>query len=119
MFEQNSFEQLCINYANETLQQQFINQMLHSMMAQYLAEGVKVAAIPFEDNSPCVELLESKMGILALLDDECNFPKGSDEDFLHKLMDRHRGHSHLKRGGSSSDPYLKEGLGAGGKIAAS
>jgi myosin heavy chain 1/2/3/4/8/13/7B/15 len=92
--------------------------MLHSMMAQYQAEGVTVAAIPFEDNSPCVELLESKMGILALLDDECNFPKGSDEDFLHKLMDRHRGHSHLKRGGSSSDPYLKEGA-AGGKLAAS
>ena len=119
VFEQNSFEQLCINYANETLQQQFINQMLHSMMAQYRAEGVQVAAIPFEDNSPCVELLESKMGILALLDDECNFPKGSDEDFLHKLMDRHRGHSHLKRGGSSSDPYLKEGAAAGGKLAAS
>eukprot|EP00286_Rhodomonas_abbreviata_P017229 CAMPEP_0181329374 /NCGR_PEP_ID=MMETSP1101-20121128/23272_1 /TAXON_ID=46948 /ORGANISM="Rhodomonas abbreviata, Strain Caron Lab Isolate" /LENGTH=678 /DNA_ID=CAMNT_0023438439 /DNA_START=88 /DNA_END=2121 /DNA_ORIENTATION=+ len=110
VFEYNSFEQLCINYANECLQQQFINQMLHAMMAQYEKEGVRVDAIPFEDNSPCVDLLESKMGVLKLLDDECNFPKGSDEDFLQKLMGTHKGHSHLKAGGTSSDPHLKEGL---------
>eukprot|EP00960_Hanusia_phi_P029058 747751-Hanusia_phi.AAC.1 len=110
VFEYNSFEQLCINYANETLQQQFINQMLHSMMAQYEKEGVKVDAIPFEDNSPCVDLLESKMGIFALIDDECNVPKGSEEGFLAKLMDMHKSHTHLKPGGSSSDPHLKEGL---------
>ncbi|EKX40396.1 hypothetical protein GUITHDRAFT_75545, partial [Guillardia theta CCMP2712] len=110
VFEYNSFEQLCINYANETLQQQFINQMLHSMMAQYEKEGVKVDAIPFEDNSPCVDLLESKMGIFALIDDECNVPKGSEEGFLSKLMDLHKSHTHLKPGGSSSDPHLKEGL---------
>mmetsp|Transcript_8728 Transcript_8728/g.20024 ORF Transcript_8728/g.20024 Transcript_8728/m.20024 type:complete len:1539 (+) Transcript_8728:166-4782(+) len=110
VFEHNSFEQLCINYANECLQQQFINQMLHAMMAQYKKEGVEVDEIPFEDNSPCVELLESKMGVFKLLDDECNFPKGSDEDFLAKLMDNHKGHTHLKAGGQSSDPHLKEGL---------
>ena len=110
VFENNSFEQLCINYANESLQQQFINQMLHSMMAQYKAEGVVVDSIPFEDNSPCVDLLEGKLGVFALLDDECNFPKGSEEDFLAKLMDRCKGHSHLKAGGTSSDPFLKDGV---------
>jgi len=109
VFEHNSFEQLCINYANESLQQQFINQMLHAMMDQYKEEGVVVDSIPFEDNSPCVELLEGKLGVFALLDDECNFPKGSDDDFLGKLMDRCKGHSHLKPGGSSSDPHLKDG----------
>lgn len=108
VFENNSFEQLCINYANESLQQQFINQMLHAMMAQYETEGVKVAAIPFEDNSPCVELLESKLGIFSMLDDECNFPKGTDDTFLGKLMDAHKHHTHLKPGGSSSDPHLKD-----------
>ena len=91
VFENNSFEQLCINYANESLQQQFINQMLHAMMAQYEKEGVKVNAIPFEDNSPCLELLESKMGIFSMLDDECNFPKGTDETFLGKLMESRKG----------------------------
>ena len=115
VFENNSFEQLCINYANESLQQQFINQMLHAMMAQYEKEGVKVDAIPFEDNSPCVELLESKMGIFSMLDDECNFPKGTDETFLGKLMDSHKGHSHLKPGGSSSDPHLKDNQTPAGK----
>jgi len=108
VFENNSFEQLCINYANESLQQQFINQMLHAMMAQYESEGVKVDAIPFEDNSPCVDLLESKLGIFSMLDDECNFPKGSDDTFLGKLMDAHKTHSHLKPGGSSCDPHLKD-----------
>jgi len=112
VFENNSFEQLCINYANESLQQQFINQMLHAMMAQYEKEGVAVNAIPFEDNSPCLELLESKMGIFSMLDDECNFPKGTDETFLGKIMDSHKGHTHLKPGGSSSDPHLKDNLGS-------
>ena len=115
VFENNSFEQLCINYANEALQQQFINQMLHAMMAQYEKEGVKVDAIPFEDNAPCLELLESKLGIFSMLDDECNFPKGSDETFLHKLMDNHKSHSHLKPGGSSSDPHLKDNATPSGK----
>ena len=112
VFENNSFEQLCINYANESLQQQFINQMLHAMMAQYEKEGVAVNAIPFEDNSPCLELLEGKMGIFSMLDDECNFPKGTDETFLGKIMDSHKGHTHLKPGGSSSDPHLKDNLGS-------
>ena len=52
------------------------------------------------------------MGIFSMLDDECNFPKGTDETFLGKLMESHKGHSHLKPGGSSSDPHLKDNLSA-------
>jgi len=109
VFEHNSFEQLCINFANEALQQQFIDQMLHAMMSQYEKEGVHVERIPFDDNSPCLALLETKQGVFSLLDDECAFPKSSDHTFLTKLMERHGKHSHIKPGGSSSDPHLKEG----------
>lgn len=70
-FELNSFEQFCINYANEKLQQQFNQHIFKLEQEQYLSEGIDWTMIDFYDNQPCIELIESKLGILDLLDEEC------------------------------------------------
>lgn len=78
-FKENSFEQLCINYANERLQAQFAAHMFELEQAAYEEEGVDWARVKFEDNQECVELIEARPpmtpGILSLLDEECMFPK--------------------------------------------
>lgn len=83
----NGFEQLCINYANEALQRQFNRHLFCVEQAVYEEEGIDWAHIPFEDNHECVELIECRKnsGILALLDEECLFPKGCDSNFVLKL----------------------------------
>lgn len=70
-FEINSFEQFCINYANEKLQQQFNQHVFKLEQDQYLKEGIDWTMIDFYDNQPCIDLIESKLGILDLLDEEC------------------------------------------------
>lgn len=70
-FEINSFEQFCINYANEKLQQQFNQHVFKLEQDQYLKEGIVWTMIEFYDNQPCIDLIESKLGILDLLDEEC------------------------------------------------
>jgi len=85
-FEKNSFEQLCINYTNEALQQQF-NQFIFKMEQQeYTREGINWSFIEFPDNQDCLELIEGKPnGLIAMLDDECRLPKGSDEKYAGRL----------------------------------
>jgi len=92
-FKLNSFEQLCINYTNETLQQQF-NQFVFKMeQAEYQKEKIEWSFIEFPDNQDCLDLIEHKQtGIIAMLDDECRLPKASDDKFhsrLVKSMDSH------------------------------
>lgn len=70
-FQINSFEQFCINYANEKLQQQFNQHVFKLEQEEYLKEGIVWTMIDFYDNQPCIDLIESKLGILDLLDDEC------------------------------------------------
>jgi myosin heavy subunit len=72
IFEVNSFEQLCINYANEKLQYHFNEVIFSGEMTMYEEEGISTDKIAFEDNGQCVTLIESKNGLLSLLEDECS-----------------------------------------------
>ena len=74
LFEVNSFEQLCINYANEKLQFFFNSVIFQGEMQMYESEGISCDQIDFQDNQPCLDLIEKKnYGILAKLDEEVRF----------------------------------------------
>ncbi|XP_073671823.1 unconventional myosin-Va isoform X3 [Paramisgurnus dabryanus] len=88
-FEINSFEQFCINYANEKLQQQFNLHVFKLEQEEYMKEQIPWTLIDFYDNQPCINLIEAKMGILDLLDEECKMPKGSDDSWAQKLYNTH------------------------------
>ncbi|XP_026774652.3 unconventional myosin-Va isoform X1 [Pangasianodon hypophthalmus] len=88
-FEINSFEQFCINYANEKLQQQFNMHVFKLEQEEYLKEKIPWTLIDFYDNKPCINLIEAKMGVLDLLDEECMMPKGSDDSWAQKLYNTH------------------------------
>ncbi|KAG5437184.1 hypothetical protein PCANB_001161 [Pneumocystis canis] len=85
-FDKNSFEQFCINYANEKLQQEFTQHVFKLEQEEYLKEKINWTFIDFSDNQPCIDLIESRMGILSLLDEESRLPAGSDESFVTKLI---------------------------------
>ncbi|KAI9809594.1 MAG: hypothetical protein M1825_000026 [Sarcosagium campestre] len=84
-FAKNSFEQFCINYANEKLQQEFNQHVFKLEQEEYLREQIDWTFIDFSDNQPCIDLIEGKMGVLSLLDEESRLPMGSDEQFVIKL----------------------------------
>lgn len=84
-FAKNSFEQFCINYANEKLQQEFNQHVFKLEQEEYLREQIDWTFIDFSDNQPCIDLIEGKLGVLSLLDEESRLPMGSDEQFVTKL----------------------------------
>ncbi|XP_051959994.1 unconventional myosin-Vb isoform X1 [Xyrauchen texanus] len=88
-FEINSFEQFCINYANEKLQQQFNSHVFKLEQEEYMKEQIPWTLIDFYDNQPCIDLIEAKLGILDLLDEECKVPKGTDQNWAQKLYSQH------------------------------
>nr|XP_048723478.1 LOW QUALITY PROTEIN: unconventional myosin-Vc [Caretta caretta] len=88
-FDVNSFEQFCINYANEKLQQQFNQHVFKLEQEEYMKEDIPWTLIDFYDNQPVIDLIEAKMGILELLDEECLLPHGTDENWLQKLYNNY------------------------------
>ena len=84
-FAKNSFEQFCINYANEKLQQEFNQHVFKLEQEEYVREQIDWTFINFSDNQPCIDLIEGKLGVLSLLDEESRLPMGSDEQFVTKL----------------------------------
>ncbi len=90
IFEVNSLEQLCINFANEKLQGIFNAVMLLAAKEEFAREGLPATALDFSgiDNAACRELVEGKpRGLFALLEEECVVPKGSDKGLADKLFD--------------------------------
>ncbi|CAH0513186.1 unnamed protein product [Peronospora belbahrii] len=95
-FDVNQFEQFCINYANEKLQYQFIQDILLTEQKAHIDEGIKWNAVGYEDNAMCLDMLEQRPnGIFSLLDEECVVPKGSDSGFARKLYQRLQDHSNF------------------------
>ena len=86
IFKSNTFEQLCINYTNETLQQQFNKYVFELEQIEYKEEGIEWSFISFPSNQDCLDLIEKKKtGIFAMLDDECVIPKGSDANLAQRM----------------------------------
>ncbi|XP_016486743.2 myosin-1-like [Nicotiana tabacum] len=85
-FERNSFEQFCINYANERLQQHFNRHLFKLEQEEYIQDGIDWTKVDFDDNQDCLNLFEKKpLGLLSLLDEESTFPNGTDMSFANKL----------------------------------
>ncbi|KAF6038480.1 ck [Bugula neritina] len=90
LFDNNSFEQLCINFANENLQQFFVHHIFKLEQAEYDSEGIQWEHIKFVDNQEILDLIAiKKLNIVALVDEEAKFPKGSDATLLQKLHQHH------------------------------
>lgn len=90
VFDKNSLEQFCINYANEKLHEQFNKLMFRTEQAEYKKEGVPWRDIKFNDNIGCIDLIERPFtGIIALMTEEAHMPKGSDRQLISKLAQMH------------------------------
>ncbi|XP_063624522.1 myosin heavy chain, muscle isoform X27 [Cydia splendana] len=99
IFDFNGFEQLCINFTNEKLQQFFNHHMFVLEQEEYKKEGINWAFIDFGmDLLACIDLIEKPMGILSILEEESMFPKATDQTFVEKLNNNHLG---------KSPPFLK------------
>ncbi|XP_072907833.1 unconventional myosin-VI isoform X2 [Hemitrygon akajei] len=95
-FEHNSFEQFCINYCNEKLQQFFNERILKEEQELYQKEGLGVNEVHYVDNQDCIDLIEAKLvGILDILDEENRLPQTSDQHFTSAVHQKHKDHFRL------------------------
>ncbi|RLN76395.1 hypothetical protein BBJ28_00006365, partial [Nothophytophthora sp. Chile5] len=84
-FETNSFEQFCINYANEKLQQKFVQDVLKTVQIEYEEENISWSHITFADNQDVLNLIEGRMGVISFLNEESLLATGTDASFASKL----------------------------------
>uniref|UniRef100_A0A8C1WR32 Unconventional myosin-VI n=1 Tax=Cyprinus carpio TaxID=7962 RepID=A0A8C1WR32_CYPCA len=95
-FEHNSFEQFCINYCNEKLQQFFNERILKEEQELYQKEDLGVNEVHYVDNQDCIDLVEAKLvGILDILDEENRLPQPSDQHFAEAVHSKHKDHFRL------------------------
>uniref|UniRef100_A0A8C0ES99 Unconventional myosin-VI n=1 Tax=Bubo bubo TaxID=30461 RepID=A0A8C0ES99_BUBBB len=95
-FEHNSFEQFCINYCNEKLQQFFNERILKEEQELYQKEGLGVNEVRYVDNQDCIDLIEAKLiGLLDILDEENRLPQPSDQHFTSVVHQKHKDHFRL------------------------
>uniref|UniRef100_A0A674AU16 Myosin IXAb n=1 Tax=Salmo trutta TaxID=8032 RepID=A0A674AU16_SALTR len=96
-YENNSFEQFCINFANERLQHYFNQHIFKLEQEEYRAEGISWHNIDYIDNTGCINLISKKpTALLHLLDEECNFPQASNQTLLDKFKRQHEGNSYIE-----------------------
>ncbi|XP_029008441.1 unconventional myosin-IXAb-like isoform X5 [Betta splendens] len=96
-YENNSFEQFCINFANERLQHYFNQHIFKLEQEEYRAEGITWHNIDYSDNSGCINLISKKpTALFHLLDEECNFPQASNQTLLDKFKRQHEGNSYIE-----------------------
>uniref|UniRef100_A0A8C5AL14 Myosin, heavy chain 7B, cardiac muscle, beta a n=1 Tax=Gadus morhua TaxID=8049 RepID=A0A8C5AL14_GADMO len=94
IFDLNSFEQLCINFTNEKLQQFFNHHMFVLEQEEYKREGIEWTFIDFGlDLQACIDLIEKPLGIMSIMEEECMFPKATESSFKAKMYDNHIGKS--------------------------
>ncbi|NXX21056.1 MYO5B protein, partial [Podargus strigoides] len=106
MFELNSFEQFCINYANEKLQQLFNLHVFELEQEEYMTEEIPWVFVDFCDNQPCIDLIEGRLGILDLLNEECKMPQGNDSSWAQKLYQTHLSSSHFQKPRRPKDAFI-------------
>merc|ERR1711962_342037 len=111
IFDYNGFEQICINFCNEKLQQFFNHHMFVLEQEEYMREGIEWAMVDFGmDLQKCIEMFEKPMGVLSILEEESLFPKATDKTFKEKLKANHLGKSPTfqkpKPGGADKDAHF-------------
>eukprot|EP00058_Branchiostoma_floridae_P027074 XP_002612565.1 hypothetical protein BRAFLDRAFT_122181 [Branchiostoma floridae] len=108
-FEMNSFEQFCINYCNEKLQQFFNERILKEEQELYQKEGLGVAEVSYVDNQDAIDLVEMKgSGILDILDEESRLPRPDSVHFTTEVHNRHKNHFRLTIPRKSKLAYHKK-----------
>ena len=106
-FEHNSFEQMCINYANENLQQFFVKHIFKMEQEEYTKEGINWEKISFIDNQVTLNLIAQKpMNIIALIDEQTKFPKATDLTLAQRLHQQHGSHEDYIKPKSENIPIF-------------
>ncbi|KAH9149706.1 hypothetical protein AeRB84_007294, partial [Aphanomyces euteiches] len=96
-FDHNGFEQLCINYANEKLQQKFNSDIFKTVQTEYVQEGIPLELVSFEDNQPILDLIEGRLGVIELLKETGVLAKGTDAMFVSKVVAAAADHKNFEK----------------------